>query len=616
MSESTNIEVIDSPSEPPSIEQLSEIHVNQLSRNTIINVESYPDIEENKFKDVNAVISPRIKSKVKNFAIPPSNEKKAPEEKGNNKHFNDFLDKMEKFQKAKNEKINMLQAIKKEQEEIQLNSIPKVKMSDNSKKILENRKKKAETPHESLLTTKSSPYTPSPQPLKNTQEKKLQSSSSKKTLTKILFENSVKTIPNELIIPKQTVVRESPSIIKSEKVLALKFIKEFNNKFDVISGGKTELDMDETILLLQDMFFFIVDSDFQRAEIEGALFKKMWKILGAEESNEISMDNLKTFLLGIMNYFIPTIAHDDESTSLGKFISEKYYLRQEEVLRIHRMFMPLYENRISMLKKVGQQKKIDKFSKMQDIFKNLKCNDTKITYGSFKSKEVPNKPRNISEKKKRKKIPVVASKAALDFSRSQKVLSNRDPNPNHQKSSQLLLNSSFHSARSTSRSASRSRLAKQNSMKSINSDNESKILSADKISDPSILLKAKDILGQFSLLPKKRNKSPVVTEKDEPSEPSSTSKLIYKNKCRLKSVNSKNIDDQLKRATELLRQNKLEDDFNNEEIVVDVNMPNGTQKTLVIPQNANKVLAVRKFVKENHLSPEMGQTLLNSIQAS
>ena len=108
MSESTNIEVIDSPSEPPSIEQLSEIHVNQLSRNTIINVESYPDIEENKFKDVNAVISPRIKSKVKNFAIPPSNEKKAPEEKGNNKHFNDFLDKMEKFQKAKNEKINML----------------------------------------------------------------------------------------------------------------------------------------------------------------------------------------------------------------------------------------------------------------------------------------------------------------------------------------------------------------------------------------------------------------------------------------------------------------------------------------------------------------------------
>ena len=147
-------------------------------------------------------------------------------------------------------------------------------MSENSKKILENRKKKIETQQISASSSKLSVFTPSPQNIKVIQAKKFQSNSSKTLLSKTLFENNAKSINNEPIIIPQTTTRDNPSIMKSEKVLSAKFIKEFNKKFDDVSQGKTSLDLENTKYVFQDMYFLNVEADLLRLEMEDRLFKK------------------------------------------------------------------------------------------------------------------------------------------------------------------------------------------------------------------------------------------------------------------------------------------------------------------------------------------------------
>ena len=334
-----------------------------------------------------------------------------------------------------------------------------------------------------------------------------------------------------------------------------------------------------------------------------------------------------------MNFFIPYNSHNDESTPLGRVICGKYCLNQEEVLRVHRYFLTFYENRGSMLKKVAYQKKIDKYAMMQDIFKNLKCTETKITYGSAKSKEAL-----VQEKKTFGKEKSVANlKNSANEIRDQEII--RDKSYQRLKEREKIsktpklkrkvpkLDSSYHSSKSISRPHSRIRMRQQNSIRDL-SVGDSKAINADQISDLSILNKARDILGQFSLISNKSEKSGDLEEKKQKSMPiersekpekyeknegNITSKLIYQKKTRLNSVSSKNIDEKLKKAADLVKQNKIIDDFNSEEIVVDVGMSNGKQKTLIIPPNSDQRQAVSKFVKENNLSPEMGRTLLNSI---
>lgn len=242
MSEAEKIETIDKNPESEGLFQ------SRISQNTIINVETYQNSEDiDRTKDLCSVISPRTKSSKKSHMIPERIEEKPLENKNKKRHFNDFLDKVEKFQKAKNEKISTLQAIKKEQQERELNEIPKVKMSNKSKRILESRSKRPNADPFPLF--KQSPFTPSPQGPKTIAEGKMYSNSNKLIVNKFLFENPPKTSPNENLPIKKE------SMMKSEKVLAIKFIKEFTNKFDEISYGKSSLDFDETFLFFQEFFF-------------------------------------------------------------------------------------------------------------------------------------------------------------------------------------------------------------------------------------------------------------------------------------------------------------------------------------------------------------------------
>ena len=567
------------------------------------NIENSPKLEESPNSEAK-FFSPRIKQTKKTKA--PATyivDEEFPSEakKGN---FNQFLSKIELFQKAKNDKILCMRAIKKQQEDKEIKGIPKVQMSEMSKKILEEKKKReGKSPGRS---------TASPSYLRVQSEKQL-SYSSRKTVAKPKSPQV-----SHLDIQVSSKSKEAPSQYRTEKVLASKFIKEYTKTFEEISRGKFLINEDDTRYLLKKMLFLSSDIDNSvKLEIEEKLFIKMWKITGSEEAQSISTDSLKTFLLGVMNFFLPSMAHNQSSGQLGKVIFNRYHLNQEEVLKIHRVFLPFYENRVESLKKNTFTQKLEKFLKMQELFKLNKPEKVNIV------KNFPGKP--INERKFTRSEVKHNIKTIIKKPEKSTCITPASKKAN--------LNTSFRSARSLSRSKSRGPLSGRSSV----SENEWVGVNHDQISDPSIILKAQDILGAFSLKksvekeakvenngenPFKSGKNePNVQKKDSLLEKnrkgpgglaSNSQKLIFSKKNHiLKTVNIKPIDDDLKKATELLKAR-----VGNEDTIIDVNLPDGFHKTLVIPKGSNHRQVVQKFANDYNLSLEMAKTLLNSINNS
>jgi hypothetical protein len=178
------------------------------------------------------------------------------------------------------------------------------------------------------------------------------------------------------------------------------------------------------------------------------------------------------------------------------------------------------------------------------------------------------------------------------------------------------MNTSFRSARSRSRSKSR--------VKDSPAEVEWVGVNHDQIADPSIIARAQDILGIFNVKKKEETSEPPKpeptpdhipenqNEKSKISEvPKSKSQGLLFNRREIPSKGVNLIDEGLKKVHQLLKERSQNDD-----LIVDVNMPDGTMKTLQIPKGSNQRLVVQKFIKENKLSQEMGKTLLNSINNS
>ena len=233
-----------------------------IKQTTIINVENCSDLEDSEKKKIfEPIFSPRIKENKKTQAYYFSSETKPDGISQRKQNFHDFLSKMEKYEKEKNEKRTALLLLKKQQEDKELSMIPKVKMSENSKKIIENKYK----------NPKSLKSTPHGSSSKLTNIFRGNSKSNKNLSSKKLLETSSKKLTERPV--KQPLIQENFSNFKSEKVLAAKFIKEFNNKFDKISKGKADLNIDESKLLLIDMHF-LANVTGGKTETEEKLFQR------------------------------------------------------------------------------------------------------------------------------------------------------------------------------------------------------------------------------------------------------------------------------------------------------------------------------------------------------
>lgn len=695
---------------------------------TIINVEAYPECEypERSKLSPEPVFSPRLKqSRREKVAISQSIEKIS-DSRPKKTHFNDFLSKMEQFQKSKNEKLIHLQAVKKTQEEEKLNTLPKVKMSEMSKKILEDRKKRNIEGREANHT-----YSPNPS---NEKTLKPSSASTKLITSKVLIEPAQTEGPKLRIPPppesseKKSPQKEVQVLGKSEKVLASKLVKEFNSAFEEAGKGKFCLNEKETKALLMKMNFLVGEKG------EEKLLSKMWNLVGGEKTGEVSMENLRTFVLGVMNLFLQSMGHSEPATGLGRIIGNRYYMNQEEVLKVHKYFLLFFGNKNSAARKLLDASKPETLNKVEkpEIVVKLEKPDVGVRAGKSEivvklekpgyetmlnkpddaiKAEKPeiiiklgksdnaakiDKPENVNKvdnperinkfekktekfkEKTDKKVEKTDKKVEKTDKKVEKIDKKEEKLENHSiqeptkvrikehqtyktgnkhfpqgklENSKDLKVSQVHSVKSiaksdrdscmtpksrrqidnlntsfrSARSKSRSRMG-QDSARSSMSESDWAGLNNDKISDPSILLKAQDLLGAFSSKIKKPEpqikskksaemepKMMKKVEKVENLEASTSSKLLYKKNLGFKSANTKGIDDELKRANEMLKGNSRSPAKGGDDIVIEVSMPDGTQKTLIVPMKSNHQLLVQKFVNENSLTNEMGDILLNSI---
>ena len=734
---------------------------------TIINVESYPECDNpvNSKLSPEPVFSPRVKQGRKDKTLISQSIEKDSETKTKKNNFNDFLTKMEQFQKAKNEKLVNMQVSKKVQEEEKLSNLPKVKMSEMSKKILEEKKRRegnfpvspASCKEKVLKNSSNSTKDLKTKPLIDAQVLEAQV---KPQGFKEDFREKAKEVKAE---GKKEVQREVHVMSNSDKVLASKLVKEINSVVDEVGGGKFTLSQLQSKIVLVKMGFL------NGSPGEEKLVAKMWNVTGADLHGELSLENLRTFLLGVMNFYLQSMGHSLPEGQFGRIIDGKLYVNQQEVEKIHRFFMPLYENRTSEMKKmlsaVSSEKNI-KASK--DLKPELQAQDkperlTRAdTVGKFESASRPktqgsaflqrpaevakpdpahssaqapkaspptqqvksiqpsqstsalqskpdrqagklqipeparpstqSKPSNLSiplnltnltnltnpsnpsnptsltsikppdlsspSKLEQDESPAIVvrvkeahisksnpkqpapgkatEKSSKPESKMAKVQSVKSltketrencMTPKSRRSENL--NTSFRSARSKSRSKA------QNSARSSISESEWTEINNDKISDPSILLKAQDLLGAFCNKPKNvvsqnslnannkeikgLNEVKAGFDEDRKSLPrkgeeqASGSKLLFKKESGFKGHLNKGIDQDLRRVQDMMKSKSRSPDKGAEEFVVEVSMPDGTQKTLKIPVNSNHKVIVEKFARENHLTGEMANILLGSI---
>ena len=710
---------------------------------TIINVESYPECDNpvNSKLSPEPVFSPRVKQGRKDKTLISQSIEKDSETKSKKNNFNDFLTKMEQFQKAKNEKLVNMQVTKKVQEEEKLSNLPKVKMSEMSKKILEEKKRREGNYPVSPVNSKEKVLKPSSNSTKDLKTKPLIEAPPDGPSRAPGFKEDLRDKPKEVKIEGKKETKEVHVMSNSDKVLASKLVKEINSVVDEVGGGKFTLSQLQNKVVLAKMGFL------NGGLGEDKLLVKMWSVTGAEAHGELSLENLRTFLLGVMNFYLQSMGHSLPEGQFGRIIDGKLYVNQQEVEKIHRFFFTFYENRTNEMKKmltsvsseknlkvlkdpkleIMGQEKPERLTRADTVGKFESASRPKTQGSAFVQKpaEVPKadqvsssiqsskpsqpiqpaksiqpsqsssalhpkpsklqipeppKPSNTSnlDSLTSLKTPDLSSPSKLDQDESPAIIVRvkeahiSKSNPKQAVSSKAAekpskpetkmakvqsvksltkesrencmtpksrrsenLNTSFRSARSKSRSKA------QNSARSSMSESEWTEINNDKISDPSILLKAQDLLGAFSNKPKnapiqsslnanvketkglkevKEAKEVKAgfdedrkTQAKKMEEQASGSKLLFKKESGFKGHLNKGIDQDLRRVQDMMKSKSRSPDKGMEEFVVEVSMPDGTQKTLKIPVNSNHKVIVEKFARENHLTGEMANILLGSI---
>lgn len=136
---------------------------------------------------------------------------------------------------------------------------------------------------------------------------------------------------------------------KSNQVLANKFLKEFSQAVADLSLKSEEFDLNSTINLLQQLEFIKNDPSSSSFEEETILVLKLWKFAKGEE--KIQKKELLRTCMNVMN--LPY---------------ENNLISQDEVLSIHKILFPLYQNKQSMRKRKSvKEEVVEEFSFMPTI---------------------------------------------------------------------------------------------------------------------------------------------------------------------------------------------------------------------------------------------------------
>lgn len=134
--------------------------------------------------------------------------------------------------------------------------------------------------------------------------------------------------------------------LKSQEVLANKFVKEFEKIIKELDTQSEEIDLNDTITVLTKLEFINNEPGTSSFENEVSQVDKLWRTLGGVTT--IKVQSLLSMCLHVMNlyksnsYFTDSNCHNIKTWSLVNGI---YVYSQEEALKIHKNFFSFYQNR-------------------------------------------------------------------------------------------------------------------------------------------------------------------------------------------------------------------------------------------------------------------------------
>ena len=148
---------------------------------------------------------------------------------------------------------------------------------------------------------------------------------------------------------------EITTSLKSQEVLANKFIKEFQSTLAEIGKTSETIDLKTTIELLTRLRFIKNDPLSGKSEENSAMVGRLWKLINGELTAKVQ--NLLCVCLNIMHLYSPS-GHlaDSECTNIKSwsFLHGIFVYNSDEALKIHRTFYQFYQNRRLAPKKVTE----------------------------------------------------------------------------------------------------------------------------------------------------------------------------------------------------------------------------------------------------------------------
>lgn len=435
---------------------------------------------------------------------------------------------------------------------------------------------------------------------------------------KILYEDALRRAAKN--IEQKPSAKESAVNSKSHQVLAAKFSKEFQEVLSAFSLESENISKESALQVLLCLNFIRNNPEHAKFEEEKTLTERFFKLIGTSET--VSIQALHKLSLAVLNIYIPAMTLDYES--------EGFSVHKEEVLKIHKIFSSFYENR-QLSKQVIKEIKAQEYS-----FK------PQINPGSEAiAKEVQKRAGSLCSLKREEFLQREKKKAQEKIEKIKKDQEDEQAKvctfkPNILKKS----NSNKDVASESDRGLSlyeKSKLIKERKELKFKSGIDQEIekdmsectfaprIEKIKVKEERDVLGSKSVQQQIMRMQKAREeqeRKKNILERNMNSKPLQLGvEYTHKSKSSFKPPLSKprspvkrSVSPE-KPAELALTEKKMEKSQNEEEeeIQLEVKLPNGSQKTLIIPPGSDKELKLSMFILENKLSEEMGAKLRFSV---
>lgn len=565
-----------------------------------------------------------------------------------------FLDQMKMYEKIKNDKIEMLRTHKNEINEEEAVHHPTI--NPRSKEILAKKGENHEPIYEKLYKSaakekeKEKEKSEEKSPLKLTPSK---SSTVRRAepIENVLYEDALRRA-SKLQIEVKPIVKEPQTNVKSHQVLAKKFTKEFHEVILALSIQSESCTVDDATKMLLCLNFIRNNPEHPKYLEEKALVDKFFKAINGNE--EVLLKNMLKMSLAVMNIYIPSLTTeiDDQENPENSQVAS-FSMTKEDVLKIHKQFNVFYENRQlsnQVVKNIQQEEypfKPQLTRGTEALAKEVQkragslCSVKREAFLQREKQKTQEKNEKLKKEKEEREAQFCTFKPNL-LTKSTSKPETSDKNRSlalYEQSKEL----------KEKKAQKMKNLNEQELEKNLSECTFTPKLEKVKVKEDRGILNSKGVQQQLMRMQKAREeqerKKKILEGSVKGSTMSTGIDYSHKSKSSFKPPLSGGQRSPLKSSQggdffadfntkttatmdSLDKQTELDEVINramnhgkkkvvildeDEEIQLEVKMPDGSNKTLIIPPGADKELKISMFILENRLNEDLGRKLRASL---